>query len=58
MQHLFLGLVIKLFILKMLFFPFFSLMSLPEKPPTINFELYRSRLPNQAMVTEFEKQVF
>ena len=33
-----------------------NLMSLPEKPPTIDFATYRSRLPNVAMVNEFEKQ--
>ncbi|XP_054722392.1 ATP synthase subunit d, mitochondrial-like [Uloborus diversus] len=31
-------------------------MSNPEKPPAIDFEAYRSRLPNRAMVDEFEKQ--
>ncbi|XP_015917270.1 ATP synthase subunit d, mitochondrial [Parasteatoda tepidariorum] len=33
-----------------------KLMSYPEKPPTIDFSMYRSRLPSPAMVDEFEKQ--
>ncbi|XP_035205535.1 ATP synthase subunit d, mitochondrial-like [Stegodyphus dumicola] len=33
------------------------LMSYPEKPPAIDFSAYRARLPNRAMVDEFEKQV-
>ncbi|KFM70100.1 ATP synthase subunit d, mitochondrial, partial [Stegodyphus mimosarum] len=32
------------------------LMSYPEKPPAIDFSAYRARLPNRAMVDEFEKQ--
>ncbi|CAL1280175.1 unnamed protein product [Larinioides sclopetarius] len=33
-----------------------KLMSYPEKCPSIDFQMYRSRLPNPAMVDEFEKQ--
>ncbi|GIY91095.1 ATP synthase subunit d, mitochondrial [Caerostris extrusa] len=33
-----------------------KLMSYPEKPPAIDFALYRARLPNPAMADEFEKQ--
>ncbi|GBN46841.1 ATP synthase subunit d, mitochondrial [Araneus ventricosus] len=33
-----------------------KLMSYPEKSPSIDFQMYRSRLPNPAMVDEFEKQ--
>ncbi|GFQ90749.1 ATP synthase subunit d, mitochondrial [Trichonephila clavata] len=33
-----------------------KLLSYPEKPPTIDFASYKARLPNLAMVDEFEKQ--
>jgi len=33
-----------------------KMMSYPEKPPAIDFSMYRNRVPNRALVDEFEKQ--